>query len=762
MKHVFPRLLWVLAVTVTAAADASDRTAAQKPDDNVSSRSLFTSALARCEAKTNLDRVPRLLEVGAAMQDRDPQSNTYGNFRWYWREKTIRDRNAVDFCMMGGSLLWIRHRDALTPAARKTLRETLEYGVEGCLRHRVRTSYTNIALMNALDLILLGEGLGKPDVADEGYKRLDRVCLYTWQWGTHEYCSPTYYGVDLECLLLIEAFCKRQRGRDQARALLELFWTDIALNWYDPSQRLSGACSRDYQYLLGTGHLNTYMRQAGWLPGSGGSVFGALGRWKPPERLRELNRTRYPRLVRQSWGIPLSASRTSYVCRDVVLGSAGAHYGPMDLPLTVDLPGGRGRPRCYFIPDGRGDPYGKKRIDAGAHRKAQHLRPFWTAAQDRFDAVGLVVYRPVHLRGTFTTLESHFVMRRDVDGFWIGDRRVDLSGTTPVSHDVPAGKAVVLREGTAAVGVRVPWARKLDGTPAAAKLVYDGNKHGAVRLTVGHHVPGRAISNTDEDWATYPGAAFWVRIGSDLKTDQSFETWRRAFAAAKARVRVQPKGIRVEAVGKDGPIVVAGKSPYHGAETLVPTPSRAVLELDGKDIGREILKQIQPIADYRDRQGKLAAVVVRPEGGTYLEAESGFVMPEMVVATDASVSGGRYVWTSGKPGERGMGDGYVLWKLRVVQPGTYTIWGRILAPTPDDDSFHVRALTERSELVGLAAWHTGVHKTWAWTPMHLNRGRRPTRLTLPAGILHLELRTREDGTKIDRLFITDDPSARPH
>jgi hypothetical protein len=47
-------------------------------------------------------------------------------------------------------------------------------------RHRVPPSYTNIALMNAGDPILLGEALGQSEVADDGYARLDRVCLEIW------------------------------------------------------------------------------------------------------------------------------------------------------------------------------------------------------------------------------------------------------------------------------------------------------------------------------------------------------------------------------------------------------------------------------------------------------------------------------------------------------------------------------------------------------------------------------------------------------
>ena len=95
---------------------------------------------------------------------------------------------------------------------------------------------------------------------------------------------------------------------------------------------------------------------------------------------------------------------------DVTLSVSGANYGPMDMPLTVDLPGDRDALRCYFIPDGRRDPYGKKRIPAGPHQKTLHLRPFWLGTQRMTDALGLVVYRDQDMSDHAGTLESHMVI----------------------------------------------------------------------------------------------------------------------------------------------------------------------------------------------------------------------------------------------------------------------------------------------------------------------------------------------------------------
>lgn len=751
------------ATVLQYAVESGERNwqAARELPGSLSSRDLFAYALVLCEADTHLDRLERLFDVAARMQDRDPGSRGYGNFRWRWSEGAVLDFNAVEFCMQSGAVLWLRHRDRIPPQARETLAEILSYAVEGCLRHRVPASYTNIALMNAQNLILLGEALDLPEVAGEGYARLDRVTLYTWQYGIHEYCSPTYYGTDLDCLVLIEAFCQQERGRAQARALMELFWTDIAANWFEPAGKPAGTCSRDYDYLRGLGYLRTQLWVNGWIDdgphGGTSAIYPLLARWRPPERLRELSRVRVPRLVRQSWGIAGAESRTHLVLPDVTLGSSGAGYGNMDLPLTVDLPGAPDAVRCYFIPDGRRDPYGKKRIPAGPHEKTLHLRPFFAAAQRDTDVLAVVVYRDRDLPEGPATLESHFVMRRDVEGFWLGDERVDVTEDEPFARVLEPGEAVFLREGTAAVGIRVVWARGLDGTPAPAALVHDGNPHGAVRLTVAHH----SFWGVETPRAP-AAAALWIRVGSALETDEAFHRWRRGFQAAVAEAEADDDQILVTVHGDAGPVVVGTTRPWAGCFALEPAPSRAVLELDGQDIGRALLADIEPILSHQEAVADTPVIAVPPDRGVFWEAEAGHVVAPMVVDHCNEAFGTAFVWMPGEPGERG-GDpsGSVTWRLHVQEEGTYYLWGRVRAPTPEDDSFFVRIATDLADLVGRSDWHTGVHEQWDWTPLRLDRDPGPTPLRLPAGEIALQLLVREDGTAVDRLYITADPDDRP-
>ncbi len=311
----------------------------------------------------------------------------------------MTDTNAVEFSMQDALLMHIRHGDWLPPAAKKELADLISLGVEGCLRHRVPTDYTNIAILNAGNLIVLGQRLDRADAAREGYRRLDAICLRTAALGVHEFCSPTYYGTDLNGLLLIHTYAQGNAQRQQAEALLQLFWTDIAANWFPAAQRLGGCHSRSYDYLHGLGGLDWHLWIHGWLesPSAGSAERREpwTDEWSPPPSLAEMGRRHFPRWVRQHWGILPAESRSHMLYRDIALSCCGAGYGNQDSTLVVDLPGGRELSRCYFIPDGREDPYGKKTIETGSarHPKAVHMQPFWAGAQRSGDALGLVIYR---------------------------------------------------------------------------------------------------------------------------------------------------------------------------------------------------------------------------------------------------------------------------------------------------------------------------------------------------------------------------------
>ncbi len=665
-----------IAKTVADSQEAFwQKIATGEPGPAVSTRTFYTYALALCESRQHPERLERLFQLAASVQDRVADSPGYGNFKWSWRDPGVTDTNSVEFCMHDALRIWLVHRDWLPQPASKLLLEALRYGGEGALRHRVATSYTNIALLNAANLIGLGEALARPEWSDEGYRRFDTFYLYTWQFGVHEYCSPTYYVCDLSGLLFTEARAKRESAREQARALLRLFWTDIAFNWFKPSEKFGGSQSRSYNYLYGLGGIDSQIWLLGGLPGPLPDASHVLttssGKWSPPSELIIQSLTPHTRLIRQRWGVKPSEFRTHMMYEDVTLGTSGAAYGSQDLPLTIDLPGSRTSARSYFIADGREDPYGKIKYETSSakHMKALHLLPFWAAAQDRSDAVGLVVYRPQDLKeANIVNLQSHLVLRRDMDSFWLRGKKLPMKSAAknkPVRTPIKPGEALVLRKGTAAVGIRVLWTRGQDGQPASIALVDDGNKFGVVRLTIEHRHEVRLAE---------AAAAIWVRIGSGLADDNAFDAWCRRFQEARpTQFDVSTNHLGIVVPGEAGPVAISVDAPFgQGRITLQPAPPAGILELDGKEIGRPLLAGLEPAISCKISQDR--PVNVPPAGSVRWEAEDGLVFPSMIVGDDKQASGGRYLWEPLAADATGRPKGYALWPLEVAQAGKYYLW----------------------------------------------------------------------------------------
>ena len=730
----------------------------QKKLPNLCVRELFAFALDSAEADYRLDRIDGALAIAEEMQDvKDPNTRTYGNFKWYWKSEKPEDLNAVEFSMQDAALLWMRHRDRLPAEARERLERLIKSSIEGIHRHNVSDAYTNIFLMKAWNCIALGENTGRPDLAREGYALLDAWLLYTWENGVHEYVSPTYYGTDLDSLMLIAKFAQQERGRRQAEAALRYFWTDIAANWFEPGKRLSGSHSRDYDYVTGHGYLDNHLWRVGWLEAKPEWVpthFAALAEWPPPAELRKLA---LPRMVRQRWSSQPGDRSANWVGRSIALGTAGATYGgAMDKPLSVVFAGGDKMPMVNFFMDARNDPFGKNREETGGgHMKAFHVVSFLMGVQREREALFLTTTSPEdadfkRYTKTPTCLLSQLVLPRDGVTAWIGEEQSNLTkevGAKPVQ----LGQPVFVRCGDAVAGFRVVHAVNMEGGPAAIELKNDGNKLGAMTLTVTHSPakPGKGRASV----------ALWTRVAEGLD-DAGFAQFRRDFAQAEAKavlegpiLDVTASGLRLKAnIEKQERLACEGDDP--GAADLL-------LAVDGKDLGREALQDVEPIAKYR-------RVLESPNGEGALTPDRPFeienaalIIPPFEVGEDPAASGGKFAWMPGKPGEPG-GDtnARAVIPVRVPTAGAYYLWARILTPTPSDDSFFFRIRQGSKELLPRTDWHTGTHTSWAWSPVELGAAKQRA-ITLPAGVVLLEVICREDGSKMDQIVLTPDADRKP-
>ena len=145
---------------------------------------------------------------------------------------------------------------------------------------------------------------------------------------------------------------------------------------------------------------------------------------------------------------------------------------------------------------------------------------------------------------------------------------------------------------------------------------------------------------------------------------------------------------------------------------------------------------------------------------TWIEAESGTLNAPMQTAADAMASNGGYVWV---PDGSGSG-GSVQYTFEIQTSGDYVIWGREISNDQASDSVLV-SVDGGADLV----WHTaqGGQDTWIWDVVSERLFSDPRDTSNPL-IYHLEagshtllIKNREDGTKIDRILITNDTAYMP-
>ncbi|MDO4576102.1 MAG: hypothetical protein Q4D98_12915 [Planctomycetia bacterium] len=321
---------------------------------------------------TRTERTVTLLNVIDAMREKNPDAPQFGNFRWYWQQTEVKDVNAAEFVLE--RLLFCRfQRDRLPQESRDRLDTIIPPAVENIFRRNATSEYTNIALLNASNLILAGEQFGCKRWKREGIRRLDRFLFHTYEQGVSEFTSSVYYAVDMEALSLLSRWTQDAAVRDKANALLEYFSTEIALLWWPPGNRLAGPSSRTYHPDDGDPYLRYVLQCWGWepMPENTANIthVGILNGGYFPEKPATLTLPEnHERIVRYGkTGVVRMTSAWAMGCR------VPCECRPDDQLFALDLPG---KPRLYYLLDGSENPYGKRRFPASNdHPRSYHLRP---------------------------------------------------------------------------------------------------------------------------------------------------------------------------------------------------------------------------------------------------------------------------------------------------------------------------------------------------------------------------------------------------
>ncbi len=581
-------------------AKFQDAAARASGDENrgVSIRGVLRFALEATAAGWDSARVVEMLAFGRSMQDLDPVSRTFGNFKWVSNADKVYDWNAVEFATQILGLLHKCHADKLTPAARRLVEDMMRSAIPALENHKVKIDYTNIWIKKAWCLIAIGECLARPDLADDGYRRLADWTRHVAQNGITEFGAVTYYGTDLDTLGMIEKHAARPEGRAQALAAIRYLWTDAAANWWEPGDRLGGANSRSYDFLRGHGYFEAHtwaagwlrqkpeLERPGWLPGGRDHLVAFLQAGDTPPRTGWITPalTQIPRTVVQRCGPLPEDIAVNWIGRRVSLGSAGRERGGDDRMLAANLGDSPAIPQLSLFMDGRGDPFGtKKTKNAAGQAKALHLVPFTATVQRGPEVLQVLSLEPLapgsrHKPGELSCFQTHLAFPAGAE-VWLGDQPAK-PGSPRHPAAVPAGAPIYIKLGDAAIAMRILYSdTTAKQTPAPVYYIRDSLKAAASRITLVHDArepKGRAT------------VAVWLRAAEGLD-EEGFAAFRRQFASARATAARDGTGFRAEAAGLAGPLRIAAdvvakkRLVLEGGE-----PRPALLSVNGREVGREI------------------------------------------------------------------------------------------------------------------------------------------------------------------------------
>ncbi len=142
----------------------------------------------------------------------------------------------------------------------------------------------------------------------------------------------------------------------------------------------------------------------------------------------------------------------------------------------------------------------------------------------------------------------------------------------------------------------------------------------------------------------------------------------------------------------------------------------------------------------------------------WLEAEnaSTIVRPLEIVG-DEDASEGRYMYAPNGAGDRyEPGPIMATYPVKIMREGTYVLWGRVKVSDKRDNSFFVQI-----DDGGDNIWEVEAGDHWHWDAINDRNGEDPVKFTLTEGLHTIKIKLREDGTKLDKMVLTNDESFIP-
>lgn len=139
-------------------------------------------------------------------------------------------------------------------------------------------------------------------------------------------------------------------------------------------------------------------------------------------------------------------------------------------------------------------------------------------------------------------------------------------------------------------------------------------------------------------------------------------------------------------------------------------------------------------------------IAITRDSGVWLEAECGQVGTLWNIETEVNASNGKFITV--KPGTNSTGEapagdsGLATYVFTVDESGPYNLYARVFCPTPNDDSFWIKMDNGSFKM-----WNGISAANWQWVKFNVT-------YNLSSGTHTLTIAYREDGAKLDKLWLT--------
>lgn len=342
--------------------------------------------------------------------------------------------------------------------------------------------------------------------------------------------------------------------------------------------------------------------------------------------------------------------------------------------------------------------------------------------------------------------------------------RAEDEEVAPPSAAAPAPAAAPTPAPTSAAGPAYLWSE-----PELGDRIGRAQRRASLSASSGAYL----VLSDHADRRGHAGEAREVSVSVRVPRDGEYRVWARVAGSPRdggsldvafdgaAPVRWEPEQGRGDAARRWKWRAVEAEG---GARTFHLRAGTHTLRLESHrgSVGVDRLLVTSDSAYRPVDRGALAAGF-RPEY-RLMEAERADVRGPMQRASGDLASGGEYL-SFGARGGHGRG-GSATFTFDVDQAGRYVIWGRVIAPDDDSNSFYA-SLDGGEEVVWDAPDRDPGRdaRWWTWDPLSARdlggRTVDPLVFELQPGRHTLRLRQRESGSRLDAILVTNDLAHRP-